>query len=118
MKKDFCLTTACLATMFFFSCNNSTTVSSANDKKDTAQSYVQKHLKGYATVKLTTDLSQFTDKTRQHRKANFHSLSRRLQGTTSKGFGSFATSIDIGRRPRIKKIFAITLAGFANRSLY
>src|SRR3954452_15519783 len=65
MKKSFCLTTACLATAFFFSCNNSTTVSSSNDKKDTAQSYVQKHLSGYATVKLTTDLSQLTDKEKQ-----------------------------------------------------
>jgi len=65
MKKSFCLTTVCLATAFFFSCNNSTTVSSSNDKKDTAQSYVQKHLTGYATVKLTTDFSQLTDKEKQ-----------------------------------------------------
>jgi hypothetical protein len=65
MKKSFCLTTAYLGTVFFFSCNNSTTISSSDDKKDTAQSYVQKHLSGYATVKLTTDLSQLTDKEKQ-----------------------------------------------------
>jgi hypothetical protein len=64
MKKSFCLITACLATAFFFSCNNSTTGSS-DDKKDTAQSYVEKHLAGYATVRLTTDLSQLTDKEKQ-----------------------------------------------------
>jgi hypothetical protein len=64
MKKSFCLITACLATAFFFSCNNSTTGSS-DDKKDTTQSYVQKHLAGYATVRLTTDLSQLTDKEKQ-----------------------------------------------------
>jgi hypothetical protein len=63
--KNFLLTIACLATAFFFSCNDSTTVASSNDKEDTAQSYVQKHLTGYASVKLTTDLSQLTDKEKQ-----------------------------------------------------
>jgi hypothetical protein len=66
MKESFCLTTACLATAFFFSCNNSTRVSSSNDKKRySAIGHVQKHLTGYATVKLTTDLSQLTDKEKQ-----------------------------------------------------
>jgi len=64
MKYSFCLT-ACLATAFLFSCNNSTTVSATDDKNDTTQSYVQKHLTGYASVKLTTDLSQLTEKEKQ-----------------------------------------------------
>src|ERR1044072_9316851 len=65
MDKYFCLPIALVATALFFSCNNSTTVASSNNEKDTAQSYVQKHLAGYATVKLTTDLSQLTDKEKQ-----------------------------------------------------
>lgn len=64
MKKYYCLLTAFLATGFLFSCNNSTTVSSS-EKKDSSQSYVQKQLAQYATVKLTTDLSQLTDKEKQ-----------------------------------------------------
>jgi hypothetical protein len=63
--KNFLLTIVGLATAFFFSCNNSTSVSSSNEKEDTTQSYVQKHLTGYASVKLTTDLSQLTDKEKQ-----------------------------------------------------
>ena len=65
MKKIFCLTSACLAIVFFYSCDNSATTSSNNQKNDTAQSYVQKHLAGYATVQLKTDLTQLTDKEKQ-----------------------------------------------------
>ena len=57
MKNYIYLACLCFSTSFFFSCNNSTTVASNSDQTDTSQSYVQKHLAGYATVKLTTDLS-------------------------------------------------------------
>jgi hypothetical protein len=56
MKNYIYLACLCFSTTFFFSCNNSTTVASNSDQTDTSQSYVQKHLAGYATVKLTTDL--------------------------------------------------------------
>ena len=57
MKNYIYLACLCFSATFFFSCNNSTTVASNSDQTDTSQSYVQKHLAGYATVKLTTDLS-------------------------------------------------------------
>jgi hypothetical protein len=56
MKNYIYLACLCFSTNFFFSCNNSTTVASNSDQTDTSQSYVQKHLAGYATGKLTTDL--------------------------------------------------------------
>ena len=56
MKHFICLAFFCFSTCLFFSCNNSTTVASNTGQTDTTQSYVQKHLAGYATVKLTTDL--------------------------------------------------------------
>lgn len=59
MKKYFYLVVFCSTTAFLFSCNNSSSV--ASDKTDSAQSYVEKHLAGYATVKLTTDLSKLSD---------------------------------------------------------
>src|SRR5512138_1230288 len=63
--KKFCLFNLCIATALFFSCNNPTTVASNDDKSDTTQSYIEKHISGYATVKLTTDLSQLSDKDKQ-----------------------------------------------------
>jgi len=65
MKHFICLAFFCFSTCLFFSCNNSTTVASNTDEADTTQSYVQKHLAGYATVKLTTDLSQLSEKEKQ-----------------------------------------------------
>jgi len=64
MNKIFFTATTLFATAFFLSCNNSTTVAS-HSNTDSAQSYVQQHLAGYATVKLTTDLSQLSDKEKQ-----------------------------------------------------
>lgn len=58
--------TVCTTVTLLFSCNNGpTVVSGTGDKSDTSQSYVQKHLTGYATVKLTTDLSALTEKEKQ-----------------------------------------------------
>jgi len=64
MNKHFFTVSILFATAFFLSCNNSTTVVAHSDR-DSAQSYVQQHLAGYATVKLTTDLSQLSDKEKQ-----------------------------------------------------
>jgi len=57
MKIYLCLACLLFSTTLFFSCNNSAPVASDTDKTDTAQSYVQKQLAGYASVKLNTDLS-------------------------------------------------------------
>jgi hypothetical protein len=64
MKICIGLTCLCLATTIFLSCNNSATVASNTDQTDTAQ-YVQKQLASYATVKLTADLSQLSEKEKQ-----------------------------------------------------
>lgn len=64
MKKYCCLASLFFSTAFFVSCNNATTVASGGEK-DTASSYAAKHLNGYATVKLTTDISKLTDKEKQ-----------------------------------------------------
>lgn len=57
---------ALAAILLFVSCNNSTTTSNTTSGDSSEpQSYVQKHLNGYATVKLTTDLSQLTEKEKQ-----------------------------------------------------
>lgn len=61
MKKYFSLLFLLGATAFFVSCNNSAAVASNTDQSDSGQSYVQQHLAGYATVRLTTDLSQLSD---------------------------------------------------------
>ena len=63
--KKYLFSAALIAAALFISCNNTTTVASNSDKKDSAQSYVQQHLAGYANVKLTTDLSQLTQKEKQ-----------------------------------------------------
>jgi len=66
MKKLLCSASAFIATTFLFSCNNnSSSGSSTSETKDTAQSYVSEHLARYATVKLTTDLTQLTEKEKQ-----------------------------------------------------
>ena len=64
MKIYFRLSCLCFSTTLFFSCNNSTTVTSNADQTNTTQSYVKKQLDGYATVKLGTGLS-LTDKEKQ-----------------------------------------------------
>lgn len=64
-KISICLIAACIAVALFSSCHNGATTVSSNDNTDTAQSYVQKHLSGYASVKLTTTLDSLTEKEKQ-----------------------------------------------------
>ena len=56
-----------LALLFLISCNSNdnSAVSSSKTKTDSAQTYIEKNLEGYASVKLTTDLSKLTDKEKQ-----------------------------------------------------
>lgn len=70
MKKYNIVAAACIASTLFVSCKNSPKNESKENKNDTVQSdsassYVEKHLAGYASVKLTTDLSQLTEKEKQ-----------------------------------------------------
>jgi hypothetical protein len=65
MKIHFTVICMSLSCAFFFSCNNSTTVASNADQQDSAGTYVQKQLASYATVKLTADLSQLSEKEKQ-----------------------------------------------------
>jgi hypothetical protein len=70
MKKYIPVAATCLVITILFSCNNSTKNNNdgndvSGNKDDSGQSYVEKHLSGYASVKLTTDLSQLTEKEKQ-----------------------------------------------------
>lgn len=65
MKKYFFPAGLFVTTAFFLSCNNSTTVASDASKTDSTSSYAAQHLVGYASVKLTTDLSKLSEKEKQ-----------------------------------------------------
>lgn len=54
------------SSMFLFSCNSGTgTATETTNKKDSAQSYIEQRLAGFATVKLTADLSGLSEKEKQ-----------------------------------------------------
>jgi hypothetical protein len=53
------------ASLLFFSCNENKKTETSSANSDTAQTYVQKHLAGYTTVKLTTDVSLLSEKEKQ-----------------------------------------------------
>lgn len=65
MKKFFVPAGWLLSTAVFLSCHNTPGAASKPAGQDSAQSYVEQHLEGYATVKLTTDLSQLSEKEKQ-----------------------------------------------------
>ena len=65
MKTYFYPVALFVTTAFFLSCNNATTVASDANKTDSTSSYAAQHLAGYATVKLTTDLSKLSEKEKQ-----------------------------------------------------
>src|SRR5215213_2173842 len=57
---------AVLITLLFYACSNNTGNSNdTGDKKDSSLSYIEKNLAGYATVKLTTDISKLSEKEKQ-----------------------------------------------------
>ena len=65
MKTYFYPVALFVTTAFFLSCNNATTVASDANKTDSTSSYAAQHRAGYATVKLTTDLSKLSEKEKQ-----------------------------------------------------
>ena len=63
MKKLFLSMSAFASLLFILSCNNNSanTSGAADNKKDTAQSYIEQRLAGFATVKLTADISKLSE---------------------------------------------------------
>lgn len=65
MNKFLFLAICCSSTFMLFSCNENKKSETASTPADTSQLYIEKHLAGYTTVKLTTDVSQLTEKEKQ-----------------------------------------------------
>lgn len=55
----------CATALSIVSCNENKKSETVETHSDTSQSYIEKHLAGYTTVKLTTDISKLTEKEKQ-----------------------------------------------------